>query len=303
MISLADPLQQTTTFAYDGVGNRTAITDTLGYVERFRYDTVDRPEYEYHAVTGLLEYDDASRVNSIVTPQGAVAYDWDWAGALGARMTSATVAGQTVDYAYDALGVRVSATISGTTQNLLWDRAQGAPAELPLLVDDGTQSYIHGAGPMAQIDSTGSRHDLLNDGLGSVRSIIDGSGAVVGTADYSAFGEYLTQSGVTSRFGFTGEYYAEETGMWHLRARDLHPALGRFLSPDPVQPCPEGSQPGTRGYNRYAYVANNPTTWVDLSGFSAAPALSGGLAVAAVTYAMQGGFAGILGCLIIKPCR
>ena len=58
--------------------------------------------------------------------------------------------------------------------------------------------------------------------------------------------------------------------MWHLRARDLYPALGRFLSADPVQPCPEGSQPGTQGYNRYAYVANNPTNWVDPSGFSVA---------------------------------
>ncbi|MEZ4614126.1 MAG: RHS repeat-associated core domain-containing protein [Caldilineaceae bacterium] len=43
--------------------------------------------------------------------------------------------------------------------------------------------------------------------------------------------------------------------MWHLRARDLHPSLGRFLSADPVQP----NAPGTQGYNRYAYVANNPT--------------------------------------------
>ncbi|MEZ4614124.1 MAG: RHS repeat-associated core domain-containing protein [Caldilineaceae bacterium] len=46
--------------------------------------------------------------------------------------------------------------------------------------------------------------------------------------------------------------------------RDLHPALGRFLSADPVSP----NAPGTQGYNRYAYVANNPTTWVDPSGFS-----------------------------------
>ena len=70
----------------------------------------------------------------------------------------------------------------------------------------------------------------MADGLGSVRDLIDGSGAVVGAADYSMFGEYRNQTGMTSRGpfgrGFTGEYYAQETGMWHLRARDLHPSLG-----------------------------------------------------------------------------
>lgn len=31
--------------------------------------------------------------------------------------------------------------------------------------------------------------------------------------------------------------------------------------------------PGTQGYNLYAYVANNPTTWVDPSGHSAQAAV------------------------------
>jgi signal peptidase I len=41
-----------------------------------------------------------------------------------------------------------------------------------------------------------------------------------------------------------------------VRARYLNPALGRFTSADSVQP----NAPGTRGYNVYSYVANNPTT-------------------------------------------
>lgn len=175
-------------------------------------------------------------------------------------------------------------------------------AELPLLVDDGSQSYLHGAGPLAQIDAAGTRYDLLADGLGSVRNLIDGSGAVVGAADYSAFGKYRNQTGVTSRGpfgrGFTGEYYAQETGMWHLRARDLHPGLGRFLSADPVQP----NAPGTQGYNRYAYVANNPTTWVDPSGYSVEP-LAADQAVLSMMYAIGGGLHGIFQCALREECR
>ena len=52
------------------------------------------------------------------------------------------------------------------------------------------------------------------------------------------------------------------TSLLHLRARDLNPGLGRFLSVDTVQP----NAPGTQGFNLYAYVANNPTMWVDPSG-------------------------------------
>ena len=131
-----------------------------------------------------------------------------------------------------------------------------------------------------------------------MRNLIDGSGAVVGAADYSAFGEYRNQTGVTSRFGFTGEYYAQETGMWHLRARDLHPGLGRFLSADPVQP----NAPGTQGYNRYAYVANNPTTWVDPSGYSVEP-LAADQALLGMMYAMHRSLHSVLRCALSEECR
>jgi RHS repeat-associated protein len=148
------------------------------------------------------------------------------------------------------MNVRVGATVNGAASNYLWDRTTA----LPLLVDDGANAYLHGAGPMAQIDGSGARYELMADGLGSIRALTDGSGAPAGTANYGVFGDIRAQTGVTSRFGFTGEYYAQETGLWHLRARDLNPTLGRFLSADPVQP----NAPGTQGYNLYAYVANNP---------------------------------------------
>ena len=131
-----------------------------------------------------------------------------------------------------------------------------------------------------------------------MHNLIDGSGAVVGAADYSAFGKYRNQTGVTSRFGFTGEYYAQETGMWHLRARDLHPSLGRFLSADPVQP----NAPGTQGYNRYAYVANNPTTWVDPSGYSVEP-LAADQALLGMMYAMHRSLHAVLRCALSEECR
>jgi RHS repeat-associated protein len=85
---------------------------------------------------------------------------------------------------------------------------------------------------------------------------------LVGSVEYDAFGDIRAQSGVASAFGYTGELYTPATGLLHLRARDLNPALGRFLSVDTVQP----NAPGSQGFNVYSYVASNPTTWVDPSG-------------------------------------
>ncbi len=114
---------------------------------------------------------------------------------------------------------------------------------------------------MAQVGAGGVEY-LLTDALGSVRGIADEAGTLAGSAAYGVFGDYRSQSGLSSKLGFTGEYFAQELGTWHLRARDMMPGLGRFLSADSVQP----NAPGTQGFNVYAYAANNPTTWADPSG-------------------------------------
>ena len=89
-----------------------------------------------------------------------------------------------MSYSYDAFDVRVGATVNGAASNYLWDRQ----ATYPLLVDDGSTAYLHNNGPLAQIDSGGNRHYLLTDALHSVRGLVDGAGALVGTTEYAAFG-------------------------------------------------------------------------------------------------------------------
>ncbi len=81
----------------------------------------------------------------------------------------------------------------------------------------------------------------------------------------------LSQTGSSLALGYTGQLTDPSTGFVDLRARELDPTLGRFLSADTVQP----NAPGTQGYNLYAYTANNPTTWTDLSGNSVGDAALG----------------------------
>jgi hypothetical protein len=77
------------------------------------------------------------------------------------------------------------------------------------------------------VDGANAATYTLADGVGSVRGRADGAGALVGTADYDAFGVPRGSTGVGGTFGFAGEQRDAETGQVHLRARQYAPGLGR----------------------------------------------------------------------------
>jgi RHS repeat-associated protein len=240
------PNGDTVTYGYDANGNHltqmvNGVTSTATYDDADQLTDRDGTTSSYDA-------------NGNLTARGSDTFAWDW----NDQLSSATVNGTTANYAYDGNGNRFSATTGGTTTSYLWDGSNG----LPTLVDDGTNAYLSPDGVQAAIDGSGTTSYPLDDALGSVRGLTDSSGGLTGSTDYDAFGAVRAQTGSTLPLGFTGELTDPTTGFLDLRARDLDPALGRFLSRDSVSP----NAPGSQGYNPYAYVANNPTTWVDPSG-------------------------------------
>ncbi len=95
------------------------------------------------------------------------------------------------------------------------------------------------------------------DGLGSVVALSDSSGSIVETYSYDVFGTpTITLDGSTGNpYMFTGRRYDDETDLYYYRARMYAPDLGRFLQPDPIG--------YDDGMNMYAYVGNNPASFVD----------------------------------------
>ncbi len=65
----------------------------------------------------------------------------------------------------------------------------------------------------------------------------------------------LTASAIDNPYLFTGRRYDPESGNYYYRARIYSPELGRFLQTD--------SLGYVDGLNLYAYVGNNPASWVD----------------------------------------
>ena len=105
----------------------------------------------------------------------------------------------------------------------------------------------------------------LADRLGSVRQIVDASGAVMDAVNYDSFGGILRESNPAEgdRFKFTGREYCPELGLYYYRARWYDPAVGRFISQDPI-----GFQAGDP--NVYRYVGNAPGDAKDPKGLDAA---------------------------------
>jgi RHS repeat-associated protein len=92
------------------------------------------------------------------------------------------------------------------------------------------------------------------------------SGALQRSYDYEPFGE--TRAEVTldplapdNPMGFTAALLDEGTGMYHLRARDYDPSLGRFSATDPL--APDIADPYV---SAYVYADDRPTVLVDPSG-------------------------------------
>lgn len=204
-------------------------------------------------------YDDnGSRSAAATTVSGStstVSSTYDRPG----NLASVTAGGVAVTYQSDGDGLRQTRTVGGSLEHFLWD----PNGTIPSLLDDGTHSYVYGNSttPIAQIeDSTGTIEYLHADNVGSVRTIVDSSGAVVSTSDYSPYGVVTGHSGAShSSFGYASAWTDPTTGLDYLRAREYDPATGQFLQIDPA--LDQTRQP-------YEYVGGAPLQNVDPTGLS-----------------------------------
>jgi RHS repeat-associated protein len=202
-------------YAHDGQGRRMSTTATVG------------------GVTNVTTYgfDPFNRLTSLTDPG----------------------LGLDVDYTYSA-GLRIGATDSSGTEEYAWDTLTG----VPLLLEDADQAYVYGTGssPLAQVDRVSGEVVFLHaDLIGSTRAVTDSSGSIVGTWDYTAYGEVESSSGdvAATRFLFGGEY-RDDSGLYYLRARFLDPGSGLFLTVDPA--VFSTSMP-------YAYTSGDPYQQTD----------------------------------------
>jgi RHS repeat-associated protein len=160
-----------------------------------------------------------------------------------------------VNFQYDAFGRRIYKSSPAGTSLYVYDGASviqelGSPGNL-------LASYTQGVGidePLAMYQGLTTAY-FQADGLGSITSLTDPTGALAASYVYDSFGNLTASTGTaTNPFQFTGREFDPETGLYYYRARYYDPVSGRFVSEDPVR--------FESGVDFYPYVSNSP---VDLN--------------------------------------
>lgn len=136
-----------------------------------------------------------------------------------------------------------------------------------------SDEVIGGGGPGDPPSYETRLHYLHDDHLGSVDVVTDQDGDVLQRMSFDSFGlrrdEVWTSSSspdpaVTTAAGFTGHLGTNDGGLVPMPRRWYSPALGRFLSADPLVTRP--FEPV--GTNRYVYAWNQPLSLVDPTGMA-----------------------------------
>ncbi|MCW5955995.1 MAG: RHS repeat protein [Pyrinomonadaceae bacterium] len=220
-------------------------------------NNIERATNRFAANTGTV-YDDAGNV--VLDDKFR---EMDFVYDANGRMAKATRANFPEALSvFDAGGNKVATRVNDVWRFQIYDAGGKCVAEYggPQSADDGGVKYTH------------------QDIQGSIRTISTQAGFAQARMDYQAFGEQISSSiGQRTSTGYTTSdtlrnRYAmterdEATGLDDTWFRKLENRAGRWTSPDPYN----GSANIGNGqsWNRYSYVENQPTNFVDPSGLLA----------------------------------
>ncbi len=218
------------TYSYDANGNQSqkqgaGISDTVNYY-----------------------YDINNRLTSITNGSGLnlASYQYDPFG----RRLSKTVAGNSRYYLYNQQGLIAEYNSQGQAQSRYGYRPDNIWGTSPVFIETGT---------LATPDNK-QVYYYQNDQLGTPYKIIDNSGFVVWSAKFDSFGQaHLDDNNqIVNNLRFPGQYFDEESGLHYNWHRYYDPALGRYISSDPIGLA--------GGANRYGYAYQNPVIYMDVDG-------------------------------------
>ena len=168
-----------------------------------------------------------------------------------------------VSFKYDPMGRRIYKSSSAGTSIYAYDdknpieetNASGAV----IARYTGTSDEVDQ--PLAMLRS-GATSYFHQDGLATVTSLSNTAGALAQTYTFDSFGKQTASSGsLTNPFQYTAREFDPETSLYYYRARYYDPAVGRFISEDPIR--------HRDGLNYYRYVRNSATNLADPTGLYA----------------------------------
>ncbi len=273
--SLGGPAPYWKSYETDAIGNRVAETlhdtglDTAKNITRsYEYGTAGAAGDGPHQVTKITEktptgdrqstyeYDDSGNTTKRTIGGNAQSLVWDDLG----KLSEATKGTSKTSYLYDSSGNRlVRKDSSGTTVYL--------PGTELKLSADGTKKeatrYYEFAGQTVAVRTAAKLSYLTSDHHGTGEMAIDATTGAISQRRFDPYGVERGESTGTwpGEMGYVGGTIDASTGLTHLGAREYDPAIGKFISVDPIIDYTQPQQ-----INGYAYATNSPVTNADPSG-------------------------------------
>jgi len=201
----------------------------------------------------------------------------------GRQLTNYTTDTTQVNYTYDVDGLRKSKVVtkngSSTTHTYQYVGDQlryEARGEKRFYYFYDATGSLTAIGYYPNATSKLYMYYILTNSRGDVVGIYNGSGTLLASYEYDAWGNIISVkdgSGETispeennianlNPIRYRGYYYDSETGLYYLQSRYYNPQVGRFLNADGYVTTGQG----VLSYNMFAYCGNNPVNRLDLSG-------------------------------------
>ena len=276
-----------TGYTYDALGQLVQVNDHSdtrsgenGTTWKYTYDLggniLKKERFAYDDTTNPLEtvtytYGDANWRDKLTAVNGStIRYDaignplsdgtWTYTWQNGRQLQKMQKAGVTAEFVYNADWLRVQKMVNGVaTKYTLHGKnivhmTSGAD-ELHFFYDaqNRPEVVVYNGVPYAYVKSL----------QGDVIALLDGTGNVVVSYVYDAWGAPIGKSGSMAEtlgtvqpFRYRGYVFDEETGLYYLRSRYYNPGWGRFVNADALI-----------DQNLYSYCKNSPIQFHDPSGY------------------------------------
>ncbi len=312
-------ISKTYTWSYDRLGNikerreyTYSTADTLSTPTKtvtYRYGNDNKSGWDRLLTDVNLDgsYDDNG--NPSYSPDEKITYNGignpvTYLGAsltwFGRQLKSYKKSGTTINYKYDADGLRASKTVGSNKTTYQYLNGQ-----LVYENRNGTDIfyYYDSYGHLTAIKyyedggTTATMLYVATNSFGDVIGLYSGTGSLLVKYEYDAWGNIISETNASGgtlsstaqgysdmcAIRYRGYYYDKDTGLYYLQSRYYNPEVGRFLNADSQL----NSQSGVLGYNVFAYCQNNPVMFSDSTGHIAFLAITG--AIGAVAGGIAGG--------------
>jgi RHS repeat-associated protein len=253
------------TFGYDAANQLISgtVTNNGAMVNLFSYGydpAGNRLTEQMGSTNFAATYNALNQLSTSTEPESSRTNEWDGAN----RLVAVDAGSRRTEFTYDGRSqlVGIRQLVNGAEVShryFLWNNGWIC-AELD--TNGAVTKRFFGHGVQLETGTNAGSYYYTRDHLGSIREVTDANGNVRARYTYDPFGRRTKVSGdLDADFGFAGMFWSSEANLAITHYRAYDPALGRWLSRDPIR----GAEV-KEGPNLFAYVNNEPVDRFDPEG-------------------------------------